>query len=153
MPKYVHNCSICSKKCDSRLTAIQSINCLNWQHKDCLEVTKPKSSLLCTDCLAEILPFQQIYNIEFDELFQNSLNKSILKQINDAAEDRNNLEYLVKTDCKYRNFNEFTEKTRRNNDLSVLHLNLRSLPKNIIKIEDLLKDSTDYPDILAITET
>ena len=68
---------------------------------------------MCTDCFAEILAFQQINNIKLDELFQTSLNKSILKQINDVAEDQNILEYLVKTDCKYRNlnrFNEFAEK-------------------------------------------
>ena len=156
MPKYVHNCSICSKKCKSRLRAIQCINCLSCQHKNCWEVTKPKSSLLCTDCLAEILPFQKINNLEFDSLFQTSLNKSILKQVNDAAEDQNNLEYLAKTDCKCRNldwFNEFTKKARRSNDILQLHLNVRSLSKNILKIEDLLKDCTDYPDILAITET
>ena len=35
----------------------------------------------------------------------------------------------------------------------MLHLNVRSLLKNILKIEDLLKDCTDYPDALAITET
>ena len=66
------------------------------------------------------------------------LNKMNAKQIDDAAEDQNNLEYLAKTDCKYRNldwFNEFTEKARRNNDLSVLHLNVRSLPKNIIYLK------------------
>jgi len=44
-------------------------------------------------------------------------------------------------------------KVERKNIFSLLHVNIRSLTKNLEKLEELLAGITTLPDIIAITET
>ena len=57
--------------------------------------------------------------------------------------------------CKYYNVIEMAQvfKDHGNQGLSVIHVNIRSLAKNLFKLENFLSDINFTPDIIAVSET
>ena len=70
----------------------------------------------------------------------------------------NNFEFsldLCSSDCEYHTPSKFahTIKTKNNNELALIHFNVRSLRKNKSKIELLLMQMLTLLEIIAISET
>ena len=65
----------------------------------------------------------------------------------DDYDDMIHTEYFSINDAK----SYFADK--RINDLSLIHLNISSLPANFNKLNDLLADLNLEPDVIALTET
>ena len=68
----------------------------------------------------------------------------------------NNQTPLIKYDDNYVSLNEISSKFTHNHihqDLTALHINTRSLTKNVGEVVDLIKSIPNYPDIIAISET
>ena len=66
-----------------------------------------------------------------------------------------NHEY-VQNHCNYASLHSFSKLLKQNKsefDLSLIHFNLRSLPKNLNKIENFLFCCNALPKIIAISET
>ena len=62
---------------------------------------------------------------------------------------------LCSGNCEYQTPSQLarTLKTKHNNELALIHFNVRSLPKNKSKIELLLTQMTTLPEIIAISKT
>ena len=92
-------CNICNKTCGSR-PAVKCSSCLKWQHTRCTKLTTMQISLylnsntsyICSKCLIDILPFQQVCDVEFKEMFY----QNIFKQITSTLNNEPNLDDLIK---------------------------------------------------------
>ena len=108
----------------------------------------------CNNCIRDILPFQIISDIEFEQLMV--VSNLIPKLLNSENISISNLLRLnTQTECKYRSIEWYTKQcsTKKSATFNIVHFNVRSLTKNKDKIQELL-DRLDYqPDIMAITES
>ena len=103
-------CNICKKICGSQ-RAVKCSSCSEWQHCKCTKLTKmlfllylnSNQSYICSVCLNDILPFQQVCDAECREMFYNHFDTKILKQITTSLNDEPNINDLIKTNCKYQN--------------------------------------------------
>ena len=60
---------------------------------------------------------------------------------------------LIDTDNSYITVNDFQNKYAQSNDFFLLHINIRSINKNLERLEELLVELGKLPDIIAISET
>lgn len=155
-------CNICVKKCGKQ-SVLKCSNCLKWQHIRCSKLSTQQISVIqksnmlytCLVCLKNIFPFQQISNVEFSDMFK-SFNFDSSKQISDLLNDQPSLDDMMKAECKYRSVNWYKKcliNSKKHQDLSILHLNVRSIVKNKHLLEELLGELDSCPDIIAISET
>ena len=95
------------------------------------------TSYICSKCLIDILPFQQVYDVEFKEMFY----QNIFKQITSTLNNEPNLDDLIKPNCKYRDV-EWYEKclinSKNQNGPFIIHFNVRSIVKNKHILEELI---------------
>lgn len=157
-----YECNICHKRCGKQ-SAIKCHNCSALQHIRCAKLTKQASSCpnfietyYCIVCINSIIPFQQVSNVEFNELFQCHFNQGVCKQITGTLNKEINLDEIIKTDCKYRSvewYKNCVALSKKPNNISLLHFNVRSIIKNKHLIEELLSEINYCPHILAISET
>ena len=119
----------------------------------------------CPACMSEI-PFSQINNKEFKNLLypKNTLqqppqiikksNKEIkdlmarFKQVTDLLDPSENL-----TSCDYYDVNDISKLRINENDLSVIHLNISSLPLHINELKLFLNFFKCKFDIISISES
>ena len=102
-------CNIFKKICGSQ-RAVKCSSCSEWQHCRCTKLTKMQISLylnsnqsFCSVCSNDILPFQQVCDAEFREMFYNHFDMNTFKQITSSLNDAPNIDDLIKTNCKYQN--------------------------------------------------
>lgn len=138
MPVLKHPCKVCKKSCKSNQNSLCCDLCDIWIHLKCTELsvsqfnTFVNSTLpyFCNCCIAECLP----------------INYVDIKDPYCLTED---LEYL-----SVDNINKHFEKSEYTiEDLTVLHVNTRSLTKNINRLEEVICLMMYQPDLIAITET
>ena len=156
-------CSTCEKRCGKQ-SSVKCCNCSKYQHVKCTKLTKQQMSLhpnlnknyLCFACMKTIFPFQQVCDAEFKEMFQHHCNIGTDKYIINTLNDEPDIDEITNTDCKYRSIEWYKQSilnSKKQQDLSILHLNVRSIVKNKHVIEELLIELGSCPEILAITET
>ena len=64
---------------------------------------KSNKSYFCPVCLIDILPFQQIRDTEFREMFCYQFKMDVCKQIVNRLNNESNMDSFTKANCKYRN--------------------------------------------------
>ena len=110
---------------------------------------------ICLNCINDALPFQQLQNAEFHKLFYDYSKITLRKEFDSINKDLS-LEELITAEYKYRNVQWLKSHlllSKKQNQLSVLHLNIRSIAKNKNILEECLRELHCCPDILAVSET
>ena len=110
---------------------------------------------ICLNCINDAFPFQQLQNAEFHKLFYDYSKIALRKEFDSINKDLG-LEELIKAECKYRNVQWLKSHllfSKKQNQLSVLYLNIRSIAKNKNILEECLHELNCCLDILAISET
>ena len=166
-------CGVCKLEVNDNDDSVQCDLCDRWNHINCVEINKRKYEKLkkdplpwyCPACMSEI-PFSQINNKEFKNLLypKNTLqqppqiikksNKEIkdlmarFKQVTDLLDPSENL-----TSCDYYDVNDISKLRINENDLSVIHLNISSLPLHINELKLFLSFFKCKFDIISISES
>lgn len=114
---------------------------------------------LCSSCLATNFPFHKITD---DEFLKTNTKKNIYSSFFDIIRKTSyrydKCDILPNNDfeCVYYDLNEakkLFKSDKTSNNFSYFHINIRSLKKNLEKIEELLINLDTLPDIIALTET
>ena len=163
-------CTLCEKACYGTHKCILCSKCTKPRHLKCVNLKRMQASKIendveninyCNNCISDALPFQSISNVEFSKIMQTataaSSNKANCSKGNNTA-DCNDLHILSPTinqSCNYRSVewlaNQYFSTSKQS--FNLIHCNVRSLPKNKNKIEELLQIIKIQPDILAISES
>ena len=139
MPNIKYPCRECNKSCKKNQKCICCDICNSWIHFKCLSITLTQfnvyanNSLLpfyCPHCLYENLPIE----------CQESLNQSLVQ-------DGEGYLSLDNIQTHFSNYNSDL------NDLIILHINIRSLTKNIDGLAELILGFPYNPHVIAVTET
>ena len=166
-------CRVCKLELNDNDDAVQCDLFDRWNHINCAEINKQKYEKLkkdplpwyCPACMSEI-PFSHMNNKEFKnspypkntlqqplQIIKKS-NKEIkdlmarFKQVNDLLDLSENL-----TSCDYYDVNDISKLRINENDLSVIHLNISSLPPHINKLKLFLSFFKVKFDIISISES
>ena len=148
-------CSSCQKPCKSNQRCTCGDVCQLWTHLKCTTLTPKEFDILgnsdltyfCQSCINDTFPFSLITDAELlDEVNSGKQTFQKAHLPNFGSLDK---------DSSYISANDFykTYRYAECNDFFLLHLNIRSLNKNLDKLEDLLTQLGKLPDIIAITET
>ena len=103
------------------------------------------------------MPFSNITNIELTTEFQSVTERTRQKldqcNLNDYLCKNLSKEISENIDCKYYNESSFNQLLKTcNPELSILHLNIRSLNKHRAKLTSFLETLDKEFDIIALTE-
>ena len=131
-------CKFCNNSCKRNQNSIFCEVCQLWVHLKCTALSihqfkdYASNSLpyFCSSCLSENLPLNALEPIDHGELCDDDSYLSI-----------DNIDSHFESNC----YNA--------NDLIILHVNTRSLIKNIDRLEELICLMKYQPDVIAITET
>ena len=159
-------CTLCQLK--------THIKCLNlYSPADTAYATDSSDNWSCPTCLRDIFPFFDIDNLtEFISLSnptylpdQLNLDQLIFNPfdlneeggvLDDIDPDSNfyNTHRQIIPNSKYMDINEINKKIdTSSNSISILHLNIRSLPKNFKSFKNLTSLISNKFSIIALTET
>jgi hypothetical protein len=166
-------CSLCKHKIH--------IKCLpNYDKDDIAYINNGTSNWSCPNCLKSIFPFYQIEdNVSLSRAFQNnSINDydietlqnmvydplesnvgdgvGVLEDIDPDENFLNEIRGKVIQNCNYY-FSDTDIVDIQNKidliELSILHMNIRSIPKNFNKLQPVLQQSQVKYNLIALTET
>jgi hypothetical protein len=167
------NCSSCNTRWHAKCLPIYSANDIQY-------AKNPLNNWTCPHCLRELFPFNDIANdTDFLQAVTNPISniidiETLESMIYDPFDANNNDEegFLSDIDpdknflgdirgtaiskCKYYYNIEHMENAleyTKNSSLSMLHLNIRSLPKNIDSLMATIRTTSIAFDILGFTET
>ena len=122
-------------------------------HLKCVFLTKnqftslgaSKVDYICNNCLQNILQFQNLNDREFDELhLPHILPKQIQRIINS---------FDIHSSTNYIQAVNMDKNLLGKKSTSVIHENIRSLVKNLFKLEELLNELPITAEIITVTET
>lgn len=164
-PPIKSKCSFCKKKIHLSNLNHQCKLCKKFYHKKCQPLCG-NSSLICNSCTIKEMPFTGIddnllgLTVKGTKFMENSLNlspsftiKSLLDKFPGEIEVQTEDEISGMTSSQYYTPHEFTQAKFSKTCLSIFHINIVSLQKNIDELRNLL-DILHYPfDIIAVTET
>ena len=159
-------CSVCEKPVGINHEAVCCDKCNKWVHIRCNNICKKSYRCLkkdptpwyCKLCICVELPFSKLNNTEFAPLTKNRtiIHKkqiqesfSLLEKLNQFSENEN-------LSCKYYNnkqLKELISDKKISKGLSLLHLNISSLPFHIDEFTNLLSELNSNFKIIGITET
>lgn len=176
----VNCCKLCAKRVHSTSKSIRCAVCMGQFHISCTSLSKDvycslPVSWYCVNCLETCFPFNMIvdeiefenciYNMQYSDSFNMNWikNRYQLNLINNPATvdvdidpDRN----FLKGNCKNSAYfleSEFNKLTLDNNisskNFSCLHINARSLSKNIDKLQLLLTRLSHSFSVICVSET
>ena len=156
---FKQRCSACDGMSYRRENVEICTWCNDWCHKKCL-----KSSLGCLKCCDNMIPGYKCYafelldnkNYENAKLFNPYDQKNLINSIGDqirSTEESSEIwdeisEKLVR--CTYITPKQVS--SPKDNELSVLSMNIRSIHKNIERINDSITEYTCY-DVINLNET
>ena len=149
-------CTICAKSCKRNQNSIYCDICQKWTHQKCSEVsvkdfiTLGKSNLpyFCVKCYETIFPFHNLTNAAFSEL-----NSTEEKNIQPNFQMLDDIDYVGDFPNSYITPEKFHKEHGTTYDFFMLHVNIRSLNKNLEKLEEFLTQLGKLPEIIAISET
>ena len=177
-------CIMCGDHCYNDTThdaSIECSSCLKWVHYKCSKLTmnqfnkygRTNVPYYCTPCLIDNLPFTKLSISKFDKLsdnneyITNTHDKYVVSSCSLCVECNVDCEECIVCPnlhricdsclkCNYIGTSEFNTLlvNKSQNDISLLHANMRSLPKHYCSLKDFIQNSLDVnPDIICITET
>ena len=148
-------CKECNKITKSNQNCIFCDLCHKWYHLKCINTQLSLSQFThycnadepyyCYKCVQNTLPFQLQSDEEFHDLFSFK------------SETAQNLQHFLKSSppeilSLYKRASDLMQQVD-NNEFTVLHVNIRSLIKNLDKLKELINAMKMTPDIIAISET
>ena len=165
MSDTIPKCLYCEKITWSRQKVIYCSICKSVTHAKCLSNTsrvsasflRSRSIFHCKTCIANSLPFQSVSNNDILSIFGNTIHDlvNIFNSLDDQIlpyeiEIENNID-----DCKYIYKHELksTSFGNSNEELCMIHVNIRSIYKNFDKLLILLERFQKMPDIICLSET
>jgi len=95
----------------------------------------------CIACIENLLPFQKLTDIEFDELFA----------VKDIPLLSNWINNDLLCDAPYLALSNFKSENDKSKDFSLIHINICSMTKNLDHLNLLLNEIGMQPDIIAIS--
>ena len=125
--KRYFTCFLCYQKCHVECVSIQNKNIKN-------HIKKGNFKYYCDNCKKSVFPFQNVDNLDYD-CFHKSDKLNVLK---------------IKDKC-YLDVNSV--KFGKENIISVVYMNIRSLNANLYKIEEFLSIVENLPDVICVCET
>ena len=177
-------CIICKYHCYNDTVhdpSIQCDSCCNWVHYKCSKLTANQFNkygcidlpYYCIPCLSGNLPFTKLSKLKFDKLLmddsQNELNLLTSNAVScnlcvecnldcNACTICPNLHRVCSNciSCKYISSNTLNSLllNTNENDVCVLHMNIRSLPLHCSDLENHIFNNFDkLPHVICITET
>ena len=159
-------CSVCEKPVAINDEAVCCDNCNKWVHircsntckKTCRCLKKAPTPSYCKLCIRSELPFSTLNNTEFDRLTKNKaiIHKKQIQESFTLLEKLNQFSENENLTCKYYNNEQLKElNSEKNNSqsLSLLHLNISSLPYHIDEFTNLLNEINSNFKIIGITES
>ena len=144
-------CDFCGKNCLEFEYVVRCKKCnVSYAHLTCLDDLNV-DNYTCTGCMQSILPFHELDNKNFEELFLHQI--PLLNKITDKMTD--SIDNFFDKQSLYYSVNKFNKlmKEKNENNLVIIHFNTRSLPKNKYQIENFLAEMIVLPEVIAITET
>ena len=145
-------CRICGNACKCSQNCIQCNLCNEWTHFKCSALTlnqfeghvvNEDEAFLCNICYDNIFPFNKINNTELLLLNYNLTYKNVISDT-DTEPYSAYSQYTSADSLNTKNIN---------NGLSFLHLNIRSLLKNVSLLEELMISYKITPNIIGVCET
>ena len=173
-------CEKCEKPCQDLQGSDPSIfcdSCKKWAHFKCSSLKAKQFNKLgrnsdpyfCSSCIGENLPFSKISKkVFFDNITQNKVSKLLENNSNCQLCIECNSECDICSTCinPYRVCLDCTEcslldmeafsallKSKDAGKMVMIHINAKSLKKNIDKIKEFLDVLENLPDIICISET
>ena len=146
-------CVSCNKSCNKLQKCMQCTVCTKWVHLRCVGISNQTNFYFCPDCLKENFPFHQLNDIEMK--LELTLPNTLTKSLNSLEVDFSEHFLVANLSSMYRSVDWLQSKLKKQNycKLSVIHLNVRSLPKSKNLIEKLIRLLHSNIDVIAITET
>ena len=136
-------CFLCKKKCRANQNGIYCDVCCNWFHFQCTNLVMSQFLTLgasdldyyCSDCSNVIFPFQNLKNEDLENVFSGSKSLNAAAQMQQDLSSTNPLYKITSNYCEVEKLNQ---KYQHHKNLSIMHVNIRSLTKNISKLQELL---------------
>ena len=163
--RYRYPCGTCCKPVAVNHRAILCDICNKWIHAKCNGIDKThyealidqENSWCCINCINNSLPF--LLSDEGGSLqgkINNSSNNS--PKVYDIYKDIDNIKINEEIDpilnnCLYYDLTEFSNISKENEALAVLHLNIASLALHLDELQSILANSNVKFDVIGITET
>ena len=159
-------CSVCEKPVAINHEAVCCDNYNKWVHIRCNNICKKTYRCLkkdptpwyCKLCICSELPFSTLNNTEFARLTKNKtiIHKKQIQESFTLLEKLNQFSENENLTCKYYNNEQLKElNSEKNNSqsLSLLHLNISSLPYHVDEFTNLLNEINSNFKIIGITES
>ena len=167
-----YSCRVCKLEVNDNDDSVHCDLYGRWNHINCVEINKQKYEKMkkyplpryCPACMSEI-PFSQINNKEIINLLypKNTLQQplQIIKKSNKEIKDLmawfkqvNDLDLSENlTSCDNYDVNDISKLKINENDLSVIHLNISSLPLHINELKLFLSFFKYKFDIISLSES
>ena len=165
-PNDIPKCLECHKIHWSRHKVFRCRLCHSVTHSKCLSYTSRRSNpyflrsdyvFYCKLCIGNTLPFQSVNDNDLHSIFGNTVHDlvNIFNSIDDQMipcdiDVENNIE-----NCRYVYKHELVNMSlgNTNGELSILHVNIRSIFKNFDKFHILFDKFQNSPDIICLSET
>ena len=160
-------CQLCMKTIAKSIYPVQCINCLGNFHKKCSSKNLNQNVFVCNQCTIQELPLSNLSNDKFlctvnalDNVVSDNLNilpsfsiKSKLDKLPKHIHFQTGDDLSKHISSKYLTPMEFSKIKKTPDNLSVLHINIVSIQKNIDELRQLLT-LLDYNfDIIGLSET
>ena len=134
-------CKVCNKSCKSNQNSICCNICNFWLHLKCTSLTFSQ--------------FQYyIYNVNIPFFCEHCISESLPL---DCLGSHATLSPPITIDDNYLSVNEinkhFSACSYNSKDMTILHINTRSLLKNISQVEEMISVMSNPPEFIAISET
>ena len=163
MPPYsIPKCLDCKRICWSRQKIFKCHLCKSNTHAKCLSYNNNSlpagRTIFFKKCLQEALPFQTINNDDLRSTFRYTIH-DLINIFNSIDEQIFDFESEIDTnfiDCKYMYRHDLRNISLSEcvaNELSIIHLNIRSVFKNFSALKVLLSKFPRMPDIICLSET
>ena len=177
------NCSVCTNIVRNNQKGLFCDHCCNWVHLKCtmlnnneyMQRSSDISNWFYLTCLATIFPFNNTsddFEYECSLYAQNNLNSMQIDVMKNSVQlkltnkiklcdkdidpDKHMYNQLDNSLCNYYLEDEFNDYIAKESGLiyfSVLHINARSLPKNITSLLMYLNSLNHMFSVIAVTET
>ena len=160
-------CPTCAKRINNNHLDYKCVVCNNFFHKKCGRISTENSDHWhCQKCLLKELPFNLLDDNSFNltlkakileseslQLLPSFSVKTLLDKLPGQIELNFHDDLLGSFSSKYYTPDEFIRAKIPKNCLSIFHLNINSLQKNIDELKNLLGELQYVFDLLTISET
>jgi len=159
----VCKCLHCKKNCWSRQRLFNCSLCDSVIHAKCISYRYTRNrfehmhTYFCKNCVSDILPFQIVKDNEFTSLFRDTVHDIIINfnRLDDNLLDYGCVEENNISACKYYypyEVHKLQADINLDEELTMIHVNIRSIKRNFCKLQNLLSKFTYPPKIIGLSE-